>query len=285
MAELVDALDLGSSAFGCESSNLSFSTKRLCMKKISIVTTCMGRLDHLKQTLPDMIHPDIETIVVDYSCPNQCGEWVNEKFPTVKVVKVEGEAQYDASKARNVGALAATSDWICMVDADVFVNTTMLLSAYNRFEPCNYYVRMPTQLIYVYGYKPYECPAGIFREWQYDSGRIDQEKTSTFGFIVYPREALNHVTYDEMFGPIYGHEDMDFRYSLNLKLRYNENIIQLPGIIDVIQHPDDIRTENMNSLNKTHGTSETKKVFFQKWRDLRKKSGLIVNEKIHPVKR
>jgi hypothetical protein len=40
------------------------------MKKISVITTCKGRLNHLKQTIVNRIHPNIENIVVDYNCPN-----------------------------------------------------------------------------------------------------------------------------------------------------------------------------------------------------------------------
>ncbi len=39
--------------------------------KFSIITTCKGRLEHLKQTLPAMLaQKDSEVIVVDYSCPH-----------------------------------------------------------------------------------------------------------------------------------------------------------------------------------------------------------------------
>ena len=59
--------------------------------KYSIVTTCMGRLDHLKESLPAMLaQPDSEVIVVDYSCPQGTGDYVAKHFPAARVVRVEG---------------------------------------------------------------------------------------------------------------------------------------------------------------------------------------------------
>ena len=55
--------------------------------KFSIITTCMGRLDHLKQTLPRLLEqPDCEVIVVDWSCPQDTAGYVAKHFPAVNVV-------------------------------------------------------------------------------------------------------------------------------------------------------------------------------------------------------
>lgn len=85
----------------------------------SIITTCKGRLDHLKATLPKMIAQGArEVIVVDYSCPERAGEFIAANFPAVRLVSVEGEAHFSNWKARNAGASVATSDLLLFVDAD-----------------------------------------------------------------------------------------------------------------------------------------------------------------------
>jgi glycosyltransferase involved in cell wall biosynthesis len=62
--------------------------------------------------------PD-EIIVVDYDCPENTQEWVNQNFPDVTVVKAFDATGFCASRARNIGARATRSDWIVFVDADV----------------------------------------------------------------------------------------------------------------------------------------------------------------------
>ena len=86
---------------------------------LSIVTTCKGRLDHLKLTLPQMLaQPGTETIVVDYDCPDGTAAWVSANHPAVQVVKVGTEPLFNHSRARNLGAEAANGEWLAFVDAD-----------------------------------------------------------------------------------------------------------------------------------------------------------------------
>ncbi len=90
------------------------------MPRISFITTCMGRLDHLQQSLPTWLpQPDSEVVVVDYSCPQRSGDWVELAHPGVQLVRVPGETFFNLSKARNAGAKAASGRWLCFVDADV----------------------------------------------------------------------------------------------------------------------------------------------------------------------
>jgi glycosyltransferase involved in cell wall biosynthesis len=90
------------------------------MPDLCFITTCMGRLSFLKQTLKLAIaQPDASVVVVDYSCPEGCGDWVERYFPGVTVVRVPGEKHYNQSRARNAGLAAADAPWICFFDCDV----------------------------------------------------------------------------------------------------------------------------------------------------------------------
>jgi glycosyltransferase involved in cell wall biosynthesis len=91
-------------------------------RSFSIITTCKGRLEHLKQTLPRMLELGAaEVIVVDYSCPDGTGAWVREHFPALRVIAVDGEQGFSNWKARNAGAAAATTDLLLFCDADTIL--------------------------------------------------------------------------------------------------------------------------------------------------------------------
>ncbi len=91
-------------------------------RSFSIITTCKGRLDHLKQSLPRMLALGAaEVIVVDYSCPDGTAAFVREHFPAAKLISVEGEDYFSNWKARNIGAAAAAGDLLVFCDADTIL--------------------------------------------------------------------------------------------------------------------------------------------------------------------
>ena len=84
------------------------------------ITTCKGRLEHLKQTLPRVVdQPDVSCVVVDYACPDNTADWVAANFPQVTVIRVTGESGFNAARARNLGARAAKAPWLAFFDADI----------------------------------------------------------------------------------------------------------------------------------------------------------------------
>ncbi len=91
-------------------------------KTYSIITTCKGRLDDLKQSLPRFVsQQDTEVIVVDYDCPQQCGDYVRQHFPSVKLVQVVDQPGFNLPEARNLGAAQAEGTVLAFLDADVLV--------------------------------------------------------------------------------------------------------------------------------------------------------------------
>ena len=71
-----------------------------------------------------MVEQNAEVIVVDYSCPDGTADYVEEHFPSVRVVRVEGETGFSNWRARNRGAEVATSDVLIFCDADTFLAQT-----------------------------------------------------------------------------------------------------------------------------------------------------------------
>ncbi len=111
---------------------------------LSFVVTCKGRLNHLRQTLPRMAsQPDAECIVVDYDCPDGTAAWVRENYPAVKVVKVEQAPRFHVARARNLGARAATREWLAFIDADVLIEPGFASDVAGALRYGNYFRPLP----------------------------------------------------------------------------------------------------------------------------------------------
>jgi len=95
-------------------------TDRLVIQpRLSIVTCCKGRLQHLKRSLPAFAaQEESEVIVVDYDCPDNAKEWVAVHFPEVRLATVTEEPYFNLSRARNIGASCANAPWLVFCDAD-----------------------------------------------------------------------------------------------------------------------------------------------------------------------
>ena len=97
------------------------------MNQFSLIVTCKGRLGHLRQTLPHfMRQANTQVIVVDYSCPEKAGDFVEAHFPRARVVRVENREFFNASAARNAGASVAQTPYLIFVDADTIISNNFV---------------------------------------------------------------------------------------------------------------------------------------------------------------
>ena len=113
---------------------------------LHIVTTCKGRLHHLKQTLPTWLEQDgVDVTVVDYSCPDRTGDWVNRHYPQVQVIRVKGRETFHLAHARNRGAEVAPQGWLCFLDTDVLVKSGWERAVRKALIPGHYHVASPLQ--------------------------------------------------------------------------------------------------------------------------------------------
>lgn len=108
--------------------------------ELTYVTTCKGRLQHLKQTLPRVVAQGLENIiVVDFDCPDGTAKWVNENFPSVRVIKIENQPKFLHARTRNIGGYAANTRWIAFFDADALLEETFFQKVAETIQPGYYY--------------------------------------------------------------------------------------------------------------------------------------------------
>ena len=117
------------------------------MAAMCYITSCKGRLHHLKQTLPRVVNqPDVSCVVVDYACPDGTADWVVANFPQVRVVRVTGETGFSASRARNLGAQAAEAAWLAFFDADILWSPELAKTLIPQLRPGHFYRAQPVTL-------------------------------------------------------------------------------------------------------------------------------------------
>lgn len=114
------------------------------MAWLSLVTTCRGRLAYLEQTLGSLVgQPDCVVIVVDDSCPDHSGDWVETHYPQARVVRREGPPLFNRAAAKNAGAAVVETPWLAFVDADIHLAPSFASMVRPRLEPGGYYRAYP----------------------------------------------------------------------------------------------------------------------------------------------
>ena len=90
------------------------------------VTTCKGRLDHLRQTAPRFAEQFERWCLVDYDCPDASGDWVEQHAFLGSVVERLGKPakRFHKTRALNLGAARAAREGarvLVFVDADMLI--------------------------------------------------------------------------------------------------------------------------------------------------------------------
>jgi len=104
-------------------------------RPISVITTCMNRLDDLKQTLPENLEDDyknVEFVLLDYNSSDGMGFWVRDNLMDhiesgrLVYYRTECSPYFQPNHSRNVTFRVAAHNLIVNVDSDNFMNRGFL---------------------------------------------------------------------------------------------------------------------------------------------------------------
>lgn len=185
------------------------------MHEIAFITTCKGRLHHIKETLPLIaaLSP-AEIIVVDYDCPDKTGDWIEANMPGIKVLRVEDDAGFCLPRARNLGAAMTSAPWLCFIDADIKVRGDWLSWMQENLVSGHFYRAAMTE---------------------------GKRQEDSYGTVICPRSAFEAIGgYDETFRG-WGGEDDDLYVRLPLLAGLSEAGYPL-HFVSPIAHDDSERT-------------------------------------------
>ena len=105
------------------------------MAKVSVVVPIYKVENYLEKCVNSLLNQtlqDIEIILVDDGSPDRCGDMCEDFAQKDKRIKVIHKINGGLSDARNVGILAATSQYIGFVDSDDYVAVDMYEVLYNN---------------------------------------------------------------------------------------------------------------------------------------------------------
>ncbi len=206
-------------------------------KRIAFVTTCMGRLAHVKVASPYLMKdPEIDGkkvfwVFVDYDCPDKSGDWVEEQYKDrVHVVRAqaiekfkEGGSVFNKPVALNSGAIEAImkgADYLCFIDADTIVSDRLLSALQRTVSPDRFLIMTP-----------------------------NQEKRDLTGFLCLHKKHWLYLNgYDPQFAG-WGAEDLDMRIRLFLRLGLGFDELS-PDLAASIPHEDDLRVQHYADKDK-----------------------------------
>jgi|GEM_PF-1070753 len=122
-------LSVEQESFGYIATDVAKGPKRRT-PSLSFCTTCMGRLEHLKQTLPKNLHDnpekDVQFVVVNYGGDPEMESWIKRSFPDeihegrLKYVSYPAAEYFHMAHAKNMAHRLADGRIVCNLDADQF---------------------------------------------------------------------------------------------------------------------------------------------------------------------
>jgi glycosyltransferase involved in cell wall biosynthesis/GT2 family glycosyltransferase len=174
--------------------------------RLTFVIMCKGRLSDLKQTLGAVVaQPRCECVVVDYSCPEGTGDWVEQTYPHVHVVRVLDRPYLNRAEARNIGLRAASAEWVCFLDADVLIDPRFVSEIEARMQPKTYLVADPyregTEGTFCCAREDLDRVGGYdeaYEDWgEEDNDLYDALKEAGLQRATFPSSLLLHLAHED----------------------------------------------------------------------------------------
>lgn len=188
---------------------------RQCFPKATVSITNVRGTDFLEKCLRASIktdYPDFETIVVDCQTP-QISEWVQRRFPSVKVVHFENDIGPSAS--HNVGASKAdpNSKYIAFLDNDALVEPDWLKECIELMER-NEGIGIVQPKILIIGSEEHLDHVGLALDalGTWDSLFFAKEKNYSEAFDIFAASLATCVIRRRVFDAIGGFDESYFIY-------------------------------------------------------------------------
>jgi hypothetical protein len=192
----------------------------------------MGRLSFLQQSAPRLLaNGSVGYCLVDYSCPDRCGDWLLGEFPGAAkdgravVERVPSQRLFNKCAALNAGgrrALREGADYLCFIDADTLVTDDFVGWLLGNLRQDRFLIA---------------------------ARRADgSDRHSLTGLIVLHADAfLQSGGFDESFTG-WGGEDIEFR--VRLALIHGLHFGDVPEeLVEALPHGDDLRTRFYHQKN------------------------------------
>lgn len=171
------------------------------MRKVSICTTCMGRLKDLQATLVQNIkdnsdYPNVEFVVLDYNSNDGLYKWMIDSMRPlidsgiVVYYRTTEPQYYNMGHSRNVAFKLATGDIINNVDADNFTKSGFASFLNIMAEVCTEHA------VFCKGKRSIHGRAGFYKKDFIELGGYDEDLDG-YGFddhnIIYRAMALGYT--------------------------------------------------------------------------------------------
>jgi hypothetical protein len=235
--------------------------------RLWISVPCKGRLSFLRRTAPALLaQPDLGYCLVDFDCPDHCGDWLERTFPAdlaagrVLIERITQRPFFHKAAAHNAGArriAAAGGEHVAFLDADVSGRPGFALWLAERLACDRFWI------------------AGLA-----DDG---WEHPGLVGFVALSMAAfVESGGFDEQFRD-WGAEDLEFRVRLLLEreLEFGEVPVEL---FDCLPHGDDLRVQHYEEKDMARSHLRNLTYFARKLRR-RGQSFATLDERTHRLMR
>lgn len=221
-----------------------------------IMVPCKGRLAYLKKSLPTFSRQGAAGVcVVDYDCPEGCGDWVKEapkgggSRPIVE--KVAGRPLFNKSAAHNLAAqriIRENGEYLVFLDADTLIAGELVQWLTPRLRPDTFFI------------------AGL--------DGTGKEAPGLVGLLVVHRDMFQRCGgYDEKFVG-WGGEDIDLRLRLHVDMDLDFEEIPV-SLFKTLEHSDELRTAHYSEKDPDRSNMLN---YVRLVQGLRKRTGLTLND-------
>lgn len=190
------------------------------MPNIVGISTCKGRLEHVKQSSKsflDAANNNVQYLLVDYNCPEKTGQWVLDNYPNANVLSINNNSDiFHKTVALNAGAKYAINtlkaDYLMFFDADTIVRPGFFIDS-------------------------------LLKKDRFIITTSNKHTKDLTGFIIIPTQMFRESGgYEESFRG-WGAEDLEFRIRLYAKHKYSFDMIE-PDFLSSIPHESELRVKN-----------------------------------------